>query len=115
MAGSNKEVVGYWSAVSLAANKTGDSVELRHVSSGTVEVVWADATATDAVVKLQESVNGAWFDIASQTVTISAATGTKLFKLTRDILLSPMIRAVLTKNTETTGTVTISYFFKGDR
>ncbi len=111
---SNKEEV-YWSAVSLAANKDGDAIEARNVSSGAVAIVWAGASATDAVVKLQESVDGTtWFDISSMTKTVGAASGSGLLKLTRDILLSPYIRAVLTKNSESTGTVTVRYFLKGD-
>jgi hypothetical protein len=78
--------------------------------------VWADAAATDAVIKLQGSVDQAtWFDIASMSQTISAASGTKAFLLTKDVLLYPWVRAVLTHNTESAGTATLKYFFKGDR
>ncbi len=114
---SNKEET-YWSAVSLGANKTGDAVETRNNSSGAVALTWTGASATDAVILLQESVDGTdgtWFDITSMTQTLNAASGTTLFKLTSNILLASYIRAKLTKNTETTGTATIKFFLKGDR
>ncbi len=112
---SNKEDT-YWDAVSLAANLNGDAIETRNVCRGEVQLVWTGASATDAVVKLQESVDGTtWFDISTMSKTISAASGSNLFKLTFDILLSAYVRAVLTKNSETAGTATIKYLFKGDR
>jgi hypothetical protein len=112
---SNKEET-YWSAVSLAANLNGDVIETRNVQTGCLQLVWAGASAADAVIKLQESVDGAtWFDIATMTQTINAASGSKLFKLTLDILLAANIRAVLTKNSETTGTATLKFNLRGAR
>lgn len=106
----------YWSDVSLAANLNGDAIDVRCCGSGALALVWTGASATDAVVKLQESMDQAtWFDIATQTKTVGAAAGTNLFKLTKDVMKCPYIRAVLTKNTETTGTATIKFLFKGDR
>ncbi len=112
---SSKEET-YWSGVSLAANYDGQSIETRNVACGEVALVWSGAAATDATVKLQESIDGStWFDISTMSKTIAAASGSGLFKLTRDILMSSYIRAVLTKNSETTGTVTIKFLLKGDR
>lgn len=112
---SNKEDA-YWTAISLAVAKNGDSLETRNQSSGVLALTWTGATATDAVAKLQESVDGTtWFDVATMSQTINAAAGSKLFKLTRDILLSPYLRVVLTPNSESTGTTTIKFSLKGDR
>jgi hypothetical protein len=103
-------------AISLAANLNGDAVEVRNCNSGAMVLVWSGASATDAVVKLQESMDQTtWVDIATQTKTLNAASGSNVFKLTMDVLKLPYIRAVLAKNSETTGTATIKYLFKGDR
>lgn len=106
----------HWSSQSLAEDFNGAAIEVRNVACGALVLVWADAAATDAVVKLQESMDQTtWKDIASQTVTIGAATGTHVFKLTRDVLLCPYIRPVIVDNSETAGTATLKYLFKGDR
>ena len=115
MSYSNKEET-YWSAVSLAANKDGDSIESRNCACGEIQGVWSGATATDAIYKLQESVDGTtWFDVSSMSKTVGAASGTSLWKLTMDILLSPYLRVVLAKNSESTGTVTIKFYLRGAR
>jgi hypothetical protein len=112
---SNKEDT-YWSAVSLAANYDGDAIETRNIDLGLMTLVWEGATATDAVIKLQRSLDKTtWFDIASQTKTIGAASGSFEYELTPANLSSGWIRALLTKNTETTGTATLKYLLKGDR
>lgn len=113
MAYSNKEGI-HWTAQSLAEDANGEAIDVRNVACGSLVLVWADAAATDAVVKLQESMDGTtWKDITSQTVTIAAATGTHVFKLTRDVLLCPLIRPVIVDNTESAGTASLKYFFKG--
>lgn len=112
---SNKEDT-YWSAVSLAADKTGDAIETRNIDLGLMTLVWTGATAVDAVIKLQRSLDQiTWFDITSQTKTIGAATGSHEYELTPANLSSGWIRATLTKNSETTGTATLKYLLKGDR
>lgn len=106
----------YWTDQSLADDYDGDAIEVRNCGSGALVLVWADAAATDAVVKLQESMDRTtWIDIASQTKTIGAASGNHVFKLTEDVLKCPYIRAVIVDNTESAGTATIKYLFKGDR
>ena len=114
MAYSNKEGALLVESV-LSADGTLD-VESRGCSSGSFELVWKDAAATDAVVKLQENLGGTtgtWFDISSQTVTIGAATGSKLFKL--DSIVTPWIRVLLDANSETAAKLTLRYYLKGDR
>jgi hypothetical protein len=112
---ANQEAT-YWSSKSLAEDYSGDAIDVHNCKSGTMSLTWADAAATDAVVKLQESLDKTtWIDIASQTKTIGAAAGSHIYKLTSDVLLSPYIRAVIVDNTESAGTATIKYFFKGDR
>lgn len=106
----------YWAAQSLAEDYDGEAIDVRNCRSGVLALVWKDAAAADAVVKLQESLDRTtWFDIASATKTINAATGSHLYKLTEDVLKSPYIRAVIVDNTESAGTATIKYLFKGDR
>lgn len=113
MAYSNKEGV-HWTAQSLAEDTNGEAIDVRNVSSGSLVLVWADAAATDAVVKLQESNDGTnWKDITSQTVTIAAAAGSHVFKLTSDVLLCALIRPVVVDNAESAGTASLKYFFKG--
>lgn len=105
-----------WSAQSIAEDANGSAIEVRNVACGSLVLVWADAAATDAVVKLQESNDGTtWVDIANQTKTIGAATGSHVFKLTRDILLCAYIRPVIVDNSESAATASLKYFFKGDR
>ncbi len=106
----------YWDAIPLSANLNGDALEVRNCGSGAMVLVWSGAAAADAVIKLQESMDQTtWVDINTQTKTIAAASGNNVYKLTMDVLKLPYIRAVLTKNSETTGTATIKYLFKGDR
>jgi hypothetical protein len=106
----------HWAAQSLAEDVNGEAIDVRNCSSGSMFLVWASAAATDAVVKLQESNDGTnWKDIASQTVTIAAPTGTHVFKLTRDVLLCAYVRPVIIDNTESAGSASLKYLFKGDR
>lgn len=118
MAYSNKEEPAYWAAKSLAADYSSitDWIDVRTVSNGSFYLTWADAAATDAVVKCQEThdkTDTAGFDIASATVTIGAPTGTGLIKLTA--IESPYIRLVIVDNSESAGTVNARYFLKGAR
>jgi len=102
-------------AMSIAEDAFSDRFDARYCKAGVFAVVWTGASATDAVVKLQESVDGiTWFDVASMTVTIAAAAGSALWKLTDLVLLSPLYRVAVVDNTESTGTVTVKYFLKGD-
>lgn len=106
----------YWTDQSLADDLNGDKIEVRHNSCGAFSIVWADAAATDAVVKAQESVDGTnWDDISGKSVTIGAATGFELIKFTAAELLCPWIRLVIVNNSESAATATVTYFFKGDR
>ena len=102
----------HWSGVSLAADKNGDPIEVRYFKSMGLFLTWADASATDAVVKLQFSFDGTnFYDISGATQTIGAASGSKLFEIAT--LAYPYLRVVLTKNTETTGTATIKFIMRG--
>lgn len=113
MAYSNK-AGALLTGTSLGANLTGDTFEVSNQSCGAISVAWSGASAVTAVLKVQESVDGINFkDMSGKTVTIGAASGADLIKLNQDEMLSPFIRVVLTKNTETTGTFTARYFFKG--
>lgn len=106
----------HWSSQSLAEDYEGSAIDVRNCASGALVLVWSGAAATDAVVKLQESMDQTtWVDIASQTKTIGAATGSHVFKLTRDVLLCPYIRPVIVDNSESAGTASLKYLFKGDR
>lgn len=99
-------------AYTLSANKDTDALDVRHADRGAIVLVWSAAAATDAVVKLQESMDKTtWFDISGATQTLSAASGSKKFSLASVEL--PYVRAVLTKNTETAAVVTLKHFFKG--
>lgn len=115
---SNKEGV-HWTAQSLAEDLNGAEIEVRNLACGSLHLVWSGAAATDAVVKLQETNDKddatSWKDITSQTVTIAAATGTHIFKLTRDVLLTTHIRPVIVDNAESAGVASLKYYFKGDR
>lgn len=118
MAYSNIEDVNYWAAKSLAEDyaSVNDWIDVRNVSIGSFYLTWADAAATDAVVKLQQShskTDTAGIDIASKTVTIGAATGVGLIEVTS--ITSPYLRLVIVDNSESAGTVNARYFFKGAR
>lgn len=118
MSGQNKEVPAYWVAKSLAEDYEGDAIDVREVISGCFFLTWTGAAATDAVVKAQESGTKAvndWHDISSASVTIAAASGKAIIKLTADVLQCPFVRLVIVDNTESAGTVTAGYFFKGNR
>lgn len=110
MAYSDKEGVDLVEYV-LSADRT-LTLDSRNTVAGSVEIVWTNAAATDAVVKLQEGIAGAT-DISGKTATIGAAEGTALIKL--DSIVTPVIKVVLTKNTETTAKVTVRHYFKGAR
>jgi hypothetical protein len=99
---------------SLAEDASGDAVSLRGCDYGSVVISWSEATATDAVVKLQGSNDGStWVDVASKTTTIGAASGTDAWEL--DHLHYANYRAAIVDNSESTGTVTARYYFKGKR
>jgi hypothetical protein len=116
MAGQNREVPRYLSAVSLAEDSEGEWIDVRDLISGAFFLAWSDAAATDAVVKVQESgdkTNAK--DVTGKAVTIAAASGADVIKLTAADLQLPWIRLVIVDNTESAGTVTAGYFFKGNR
>lgn len=119
MAYQNKEDT-YFTAQSLAADAFGDWIDARHIKMGSFSLDWADAAATDAVVKVQQSHSkptdgtGA-FDISGASATIGAASGTALIELLQDEITCPWIRLAIVDNTESAGTVNAKYFFKGDR
>lgn len=118
MAYSNKEEPAYWVEKPLAEDysSVNDWIDVRTVSSGSFYLTWVDAAATDAVVKCQEThdkTDTTGFDISGATVTIGAATGTGLIKLSA--IDSPYIRLVIVDNAESAGTVNARYFFKGAR
>ncbi len=99
----------------VSADKNSDAVEVRNTKSGAFWLSWTGAGATDAVVKLQEcgTVDGTFIDIAGATATISAATGSKkIGGLNAEL---PYVRAVVTKNTETTAVLTVRCFYKGNK
>lgn len=118
---ANKEGVYWWDAAqttaqSLAEDLNGLPLEVRNNSCGMISLVWSGAAATDAVVKVQDSVDGiAFYDISGKTVTIAAAAGSGAIKLTSAELLGAYIRLVITDNTESAGTITAKFIFKGDR
>ena len=116
MAHANKEAPKYLNAVGLDADSNGVTVDVREQDSGCFFVSWSGASETDAVVKAQESGDGTnWKDISSASITIGAATGSDIYKLTADVLQAPYFRLVIVANSETSGTVTGGYFFKGKR
>jgi hypothetical protein len=53
--------------------------------------------------------------VTGKAVTIAAASGADVIKLTAADLQLPWIRLVIVDNTESAGTVTAGYFFKGNR
>lgn len=112
---ANKEDT-YWTDQSLAEDANGSRLEVRNNSCGMFSLVWASAAATDAVVKLQDSVDGEnFFDVSGKSVTIGAATGSGAIRLTAAELVAPWLRLVVVDNSESAGTITVKYFFKGDR
>ena len=117
MAYSNIEKKPYLVLASLAANAFGDAIEVRNIKRGSLFVTWTGASATDATVKAQRNHDPSnpdgWQDISGASVTIGAAAGSKEIPLIADTLLSPYVRAVYTKNAETTGIANVAYFFKG--
>lgn len=104
------------SEASLADDAFSDWIETRHVNAGgLISISWADASATDAVVKLQEAVDKTVpFDVSSKSVTIAAASGTGAIRLAPSDVLGPWIRLAIVANTETTGTVTAKHFLRGE-
>jgi hypothetical protein len=113
MAYSNKEAL-FWDAISLAANKDGEGIECRNQRIGLAVLRWTGASATDAVIKWQRSLDKAkWFDISGKSTTIAAASGDIEVEFSDANLCSGWIRPVLAKNSETTGTVNIQYLLKG--
>jgi hypothetical protein len=115
MANANKEAPKYFDAKSLAEDFEGAAVDVRTVDSGCFFIAWTGATATDAVVKAQESCDGSnWKDITSASITIATAAGFGIYKLTADVLKCQYFRLVIVDNTESTGTVTGGYFFKNN-
>lgn len=116
MAYQNKEQRNYLDAFSLAEDANGDWIEARNVSSGSFAIVWTGASATDAVVKVQQSHDKTTvFDISGASATIGAASGSSLIELLATEISCPWIRLAVVDNTESTGTVTAHYFLKGDR
>lgn len=112
MAYSAKE--GVSPLVSLATDQEGDAIDVRNQSGGSIQIVWAAAGATDAVVKIQESHDKTnWKDMTGKSVTIAAATGHDIILLPDTVLLSPYIRIVIVDNSENAGTCVLRYFFKG--
>lgn len=101
-------------AASLGASSTTEALEVRSQSNGAAVLTWTGASAADANFKLQESFDKVtWFDVASGSQTINAASGAKKFPFA--VVDLPWLRAVYTKNSETTGTYTLHYYFKGAR
>jgi hypothetical protein len=106
----------YFSAVSMAADKDGAAIEVRHQEKGLFQIGWADADQIDATVKIQESVDGTgWVDISGATATLDAASGTKAIRMPRDNVVGSYVRAVFSNGTCAAGTVTVKYFFQGAR
>jgi flavin-binding protein dodecin len=98
-------------AVVLSANRESDALDVRGSTGVGLALVWASAAAATAVVKLQESMDGTtWFDVASQTQTLTVGAGIKKFSVTTEM---PYLKAVCTKNTETTAVVTVRYYARG--
>lgn len=113
MSWSNKEADWVLGA-SLATTVTSSALDLRDVASGAFQLAWTGASATDATFKLQYSVNGSdWEDVTSGSQTISAAAGAKIFRI--DIANVPLWRYVFTKVSETTGTYSVRYYFRGSK
>lgn len=113
---ANQENQQYAVAKSIATDANLAAIETRPVETGYFGIVWTGAGGSSAVVKLQDSGDGTnWDDLSGKTKTISAPSGHGNIKLNQDELLAPWIRAVITANGETTGTVNISYFLKGHK
>lgn len=101
-------------AASLATSVISSALAMRDVASGSFQLAWTGATATDATFKLQYSCNGTdWEDVTSGSQTINAVAGTKIFKI--DIANVPLWRYVFVKNSETTGTYSVRYYFRGSK
>ena len=112
MAYSNLEERGGISGLSMAADANGTPLDARGVVRGSVQYVWSGASATNATIKLQQSNNGTnWHDISGSSVTVAAASGAGLVEMSG--ITTALIRAVFTRNAETTGTITAHFMLKG--
>lgn len=114
MSRSNIELPTYLNAISMAADKNGDSIDVRHQVKGLFQATWSGADQTDATVKAQESNDGSnWTDISGATATLNAASGTKVVRMTRDNILGAYVRIVFDNGTCGAGSLTVKYFFQG--
>ena len=78
---------------------------------GSLQVIWENADATDAVVSLQSSndeIN--WADIETLACGLKSAQGSKMFDLTTTAV--KFIRLKLESGSNTTGTMKLQYLLK---
>jgi hypothetical protein len=100
---SNRTEALFDAGKSMAANAVGKAIDLSDVKTGAIVVTWAGETSGDAVLKLEESLDGiVWFDIAGASATLDSTHKKKLGPY--DLGL-PKLRASIAHNTETTGTL----------
>jgi len=101
-------------ALSAAVDNTAESFSVEDVNKGYLQVSWSGLSAVTAVLKLQSSVDGVfWDDVPTASITLDSAAGSKSMQLTE--VLYPRVRAVYTKNTESSGTFSSKAVFKSTK
>lgn len=99
----------FFTAKTMAANATSSTLDVSAIASGAFLVAWTGQTSADATVKVQEGDGTTWFDVGSGSATLDSSASEKLGPFT---FIFPKVQIVLTKNTETTGTVSVTGYFK---
>jgi len=99
-------------AAAASADQTSDIVEMGKCTHATFQVIWSGIDDTDGTVKLQVSEDQTnWVYKADSagsavTLTIGSAADTGSISL-NGVVTEKYYRAVYTKNSNTTGTVTV--------
>lgn len=93
------------------ANYTTDFINVLSYSMAAVQFIGASLDTNDGVIKLQDSLDGSnWNDISGMSLTITAGASVNMLRVPN--LTGAYLRAVWTKGTNTTGTVTAKIILK---
>lgn len=94
-----------------AANQTSAGFGHMRYKYMSVQFVATGLDAADGVIKLQDSNDGTnWNDITGATITVATGTSTNMLRYTA--FTADKVRVVWTKNSNTTGTITVTAIFK---
>lgn len=96
---------------SAAANQTSAGFGSARYKYMSVQFVATSLSHADGVIKLQDSNDGTnWNDITGATITVASGTSSNMIRYTA--FTADQVRAVWTKGSNTTGTITVTAIFK---